>query len=43
MARNPIGSTQGSVLGPLFNIDICDLFFIIEDCDTTMQMAKPHI
>ena len=33
MARNSIGALHGSTRGPLFNIDICDLFFIIEDCD----------
>ena len=33
MARDPI-VPHGSILGPLlFNNDICDLFFIIEDCD----------
>ena len=32
MARNPVGS--GSIPGPLlFNIDICNLFFIIGGCD----------
>ena len=34
MTRNPIGSPQSPILGALLvNIDICDLFFIIEDCD----------
>ena len=34
MAGNPIGSTQGSILEPLlFNADIFNLFFVIEDCD----------
>ena len=32
--RNPVGSTQSSILGPLlFKIDICVLFFIIGNCD----------
>ena len=34
MARYPIGVLKGSIRGPLlFNNDICDLVFIIEDCD----------
>ena len=33
MARNPIVH-QGSIPGPfLFNNDICNLSFVIEDCD----------
>ena len=34
MGRDFIRSSQGSILGPLlFNIFLCDLFFIIDDID----------
>ena len=34
MTSNPIGNTPSFSRGPLlFNIDSCDLFFTIEDCD----------
>ena len=36
-----LGVPQGSILRPLlFNIDICHLFFMIEDCDVANHADK---
>ena len=36
-----LGVSQGSILRPLlFNIDICHLFFMIEDCDVANHADK---
>ena len=47
MVRRPIRSSPRSILRRLlFNIKICDLYFMTEDCDKILQTKQatiPHI